>query len=128
MFIPVLLFPLCKNHYYCYCNYVWGLFGHFPLSGQIFYLFYYYVCLQQLVWNSSAYCKYVPGKPGLVCVQARPTWVATGLVPTPLSRKLGTSAARSSPIPLAQPTTLQYLKWCKWPFLLLFFIRVSSLS
>ena len=128
MFILVLFFPFCKNDYYYCCNCVWGLFGHFPLSGQIFYLFYYYVCLPQLVWNSSACRKYVPGKLGLVCAQAGPTWVATGLVSTPLSRKLRPSAAGSSPIPLAQPTTLQYLKWCKWPFLLLFFIRVSSLS
>ena len=89
---------------------MWGLFGHFPLSGQIFYVFYYYyVCLPQLIWNSFTCHKHVPGKPGLVCTQARPTWVATGLVPTPLSKKLGPSAAGSIPTLLAQPTTLQTL-------------------
>ena len=108
MFIPVLFFPFRKNDYYCCCNCVWRLFGHFPLSGQIFYVFYYYyVCLPQLVWNSSACRKHVPGKLGLVCAQVRPTWVVAGLVPTPLSRKLRPSAAGSSPTLLAQSTTLQ---------------------
>ena len=72
-------------------------FSHFLLGSQIYIFFNYYVCLPQLVWNSSTCRKHIPGKPGLVCAQARPNWVAAGLVPTPLSRKLGPSAVGSSP-------------------------------
>ena len=65
--------------------------------SKYFILFYYHICLPQLIWNSFACCKCASDRQGIVCAQARPNWVAVGPVSTSLLTILGPNTTGVSP-------------------------------
>ena len=65
--------------------------------SKYFILFYYHICLPQLIWNSFAYCKCASDRRGIVCAQVRPNWVAVGPVSTSLLTILGPNTTGVSP-------------------------------
>ena len=108
------LFPLSANPYLTHsftlyflikqllliCDYLFLRKGYLLILIRIpkyFILFYYHICLPQLIWNSFACCKCAPGKRGIVCAQAGPNWVAVEPVSTLLLRILGSNTTGGSP-------------------------------
>ena len=115
------LFLLCKSHHH-YCNYVSlvGIIQSFFLSNKDrrpFFIYYYYVCLPWLPWNSSAYRKHIPGRRGIVCAQTNPGWIAAGLVLTPLLSILEPITVEGNPMHNTQKRPLQTIYAILWFYL-----------